>query len=88
MVFVKEPNNPYDPNAVAVQTLDGQDLGYMPRDINHRFLLDTCFGYVYSVGQTEQGLWGFQVSKYSPAATSVVLKRHELFGKPLETARS
>lgn len=64
MAFVKEPTNEYDPNAVAVQTLDGGALGYIPREETKRFLQDLCFGQVLSVGQAEegQGMFGFRVS--------------------------
>lgn len=65
VVFLKEPDNEFDPNAVAVLTLDGRKLGYIPRDESRRFLLDACFGFVASMGAThsEEGeeLWGFKV---------------------------
>lgn len=52
LAFIKEPSNPYDPNAVAVSTLNGTSIGYIPRDNTSRFVQDLCFGLVYSVGLT------------------------------------
>jgi HIRAN domain len=34
LLLVREPDNPYDGNAVAVFTLEGRKLGYIPRDVN------------------------------------------------------
>jgi hypothetical protein len=36
-VFVPEPDNPHDPNAVAVE-IDGRLVGYLSRDENRRWL--------------------------------------------------
>ena len=36
-VFVPEPDNPHDPDAIAVQ-IDGQLVGYLSRDENRRWL--------------------------------------------------
>jgi hypothetical protein len=36
-VFVPEPDNPHDPNAIAVQ-IDGRPVGYLSRDENRRWL--------------------------------------------------
>jgi hypothetical protein len=36
-VFVPEPDNPHDPNAIAVQ-IDGRLVGYLSRDENRRWL--------------------------------------------------
>lgn len=35
--FVPEPENPHDPNAIAVQ-IDGRLVGYLSRDENRRWL--------------------------------------------------
>src|SRR4051794_685699 len=35
--FVPEPDNPHDPNAIAVQ-IDGHLVGYLSRDENRRWL--------------------------------------------------
>jgi hypothetical protein len=59
LVFKKEPENPYDPNAVAVHTLDGIPLGYVPKERTGAFLHQMCFGQVQSVGQADGGgMWG------------------------------
>jgi hypothetical protein len=36
-VFVPEPDNPHDPNAIAVQ-IEGRLVGYLSRDENRRWL--------------------------------------------------
>ena len=36
-VFVPEPDNPHDPNAIALH-IDGQLVGYLSRDDNKRWL--------------------------------------------------
>ena len=62
-MMVKEPDNPYDHNAIAVQTLSGQTLGYVPKEHTARFPHDTTFGHVYSMGRASSvGLWGATVS--------------------------
>lgn len=33
LLMVREPDNPYDPNAICVKTLDGAICGYVPRDL-------------------------------------------------------
>lgn len=59
LAFKKEPENPFDPNAVAVHTLDGIPLGYVPKERTGAFLHGVCFGKVHSVGQAEGGgMWG------------------------------
>ena len=61
--MVKEPDNPYDPNAIVVQSLSGQTLGYVPKDHTARFPHDTTFGHVYSMGPVSSvGLLGATVS--------------------------
>ncbi len=32
VVFKREPQHPYDPNAIAIHTQDGRSVGYIPRD--------------------------------------------------------
>ncbi|KAL4447434.1 hypothetical protein ABPG75_004653 [Micractinium tetrahymenae] len=63
VAFVREPANPHDPHAVAIRTLAGASLGYIPRDKTFHFIQDLCYGSVGSVGQaeSEEGLWGFNV---------------------------
>lgn len=50
VMLVKEPNNEHDPDAIAVHTLSGHSLGYVPRDFNNKFPHDTNFARVQSVG--------------------------------------
>lgn len=70
VMLVKELGNPYDPNAIVVQTLSGQALGYVPKEHTTRFPHDTTFGHVYSMGRASSvGLWGATVST-SPCATA------------------
>ena len=59
--MVKEPQNIYDPNAIAVQTLAGQHLGYVPKEHTDRFPHDVTFGHIYSLGPNALGLWGVTV---------------------------
>jgi len=47
----KEPENPYDPNAVAVKLLDDTKLGYIPRDETSGFVYSITFGRIRSIGQ-------------------------------------
>ncbi|PSC68471.1 HNH endonuclease isoform A [Micractinium conductrix] len=62
VAFVRERDNPHDPHAVSIRTLDDRSLGYVARDQTFHFTQDLCFGAVGSVGQQgEQGLWGFNV---------------------------
>ena len=49
-MLVKEPNNEHDPDAIAVHTLSGHSLGYVPRDFNNKFPHDVNFARVQSVG--------------------------------------
>lgn len=38
VVFRHEPNNPHDPNAVAITTLAGLSLGYISKDKTAHFM--------------------------------------------------
>ena len=58
LAFVREPDNVYDPHAVAVRTLDDVPLGYVPRDRTASFVHRICFGRVRSAGATDKGLYG------------------------------
>lgn len=65
LAFIKEPNNPYDPNAVAIQSLDGTNLGYISKDANSAFIHPVVFGFVHTVGKSsihEDAKWGFRVA--------------------------
>lgn len=50
------------PDSVAVLSLRGALLGYVPRRHTHRFVHDTNFGHVYAINQDAAGLWRLTVS--------------------------
>ena len=50
------------PDSVAVMSLNGSLLGYVPRRHIHRFVHDTNFGHVYAINQGAAGLWRLTVS--------------------------
>jgi hypothetical protein len=49
-MMVREPHNPYDADAVAVQSLHGHGLGYIPRGETFRLPQPVTFGRVQSIG--------------------------------------
>ena len=53
------------PDSVAVMSLNGSLLGYVPRRHIHRFVHDTNFGHVYAINQDAAGLWRLTVSAAS-----------------------
>lgn len=60
-MFISEPSNPVDQNAIAVCLLDGGSLGYVPREMTKFFTHKVTFGRVSSVGPNEKGLYGMFV---------------------------
>eukprot|EP00466_Bigelowiella_natans_P018819 jgi/Bigna1/81207/fgenesh1_pg.78_\ len=54
----REPTNPYDPDAIAVRTLNGTQIGYVPRALTSRFRHPIAFGRVESIGKSPSGAWG------------------------------
>lgn len=54
------------PDSVAVMSLNGSLLGYVPRRHIHRFVHDTNFGHVYAINQDAAGLWRLTVSANFP----------------------
>ena len=50
------------PDSVAVLSLSGSLLGYVPHRHTHRFVHDTNFGHVYAINQDAAGLWRLTVS--------------------------
>ena len=47
---------------LRAQTLGGAVLGYVPRELTHRFQHDTTFAHVYGIGvAADAGLYGAQV---------------------------
>ena len=61
LMMTLQYDNGYSSDSVAVQTLSGTLLGYVPRRHNHRFIHDVNFGHVYAVGQDAAGLWRLTV---------------------------
>ena len=60
-----ERSNVHDPQAVQVCTLDGTDLGFIPKHLTQRFISDTTFGRVDRIvgpGPQAGGLLGCRVS--------------------------
>ena len=53
------------PDSVAVMSLNGSLLGYVPRRHIHRFGHDTNFGHVYAINQDAAGLWRLTVSEFT-----------------------
>jgi hypothetical protein len=51
LACAREPDNPHDPNAVAISTLDGTPLGYVPRASTGAFRHRLVFGEVASAGR-------------------------------------
>lgn len=74
--FVQEPDNPVDPNAVAITSLSDVPLGYVPKSCTGPFIHRVCFGLVCSVGQAENStLYGFtaEVQPRVPPITVLAL---------------
>lgn len=53
LIMEREPYNTHDPNAVAVRSLDGKKLGYIPKQETTPFIHSACFGKVRSVGPNQ-----------------------------------
>ena len=66
--LVREPANVFDPNAVLVETLWGDVLGYVPADMTHLFPHEAYRGIVEFVGQSRVGLWGARVRSSATAS--------------------
>lgn len=62
LLLMREPANPYDKNAVAVMTTDGQKLGYIPRGDAKR---------IASILDAELGIAAYCRSK---GTTSIIIK--------------
>ena len=61
LLLEREPLNPHDANAVHVATLNGQSIGYVPRDWTGLFRQPVALGFVSSAGQNEKGLHGCSI---------------------------
>lgn len=86
LAFVKEPENAYDPHAVAVTTLDAVPLGYVPRERTQAFVHSVCFGKVLSVGKAASGLWGCSADVQPKMPPLVVLPVPETLKRRLHVA--
>eukprot|EP00241_Pyramimonas_parkeae_P019554 CAMPEP_0114281954 /NCGR_PEP_ID=MMETSP0059-20121206/3292_1 /TAXON_ID=36894 /ORGANISM="Pyramimonas parkeae, Strain CCMP726" /LENGTH=304 /DNA_ID=CAMNT_0001402547 /DNA_START=45 /DNA_END=959 /DNA_ORIENTATION=- len=53
LLLVREPENPFDANAVAVRTLSGESAGYVSKHMTHHFIQDITVGRVVSVGASQ-----------------------------------
>jgi len=65
LLLLREPGNQYDKNAVAVHTLSGKQVGYVPKEIAPEFKLGALMGRVVSAGKTEGGLTGATVTAHN-----------------------
>ena len=61
IMLLPEPENEFDSHAIAIKKLDGQMLGYVPREMNqmHEFLHGVLFGHVEDSGQASGDQPGF-----------------------------
>ncbi len=64
-MMVKQFDNIHAPDSVAVMSLKGQLLGYVPRRHVARFVHDTHFGHVYAISQDVASLWRLTVSPWT-----------------------
>lgn len=49
LALVREPNNPHDANAIAVKRQNGQQLGYLPRELAKETISTESHGYRHAV---------------------------------------
>ena len=61
-MMIKRYDNIHASDSVAVMSLKGHLLGYVPRRHSARFVHDTNFGHVYAIGQDAASLWRLTVS--------------------------
>jgi len=54
VLLEREPSNAYDPNAVAVRTLDGVSLGYVPKAWAPTVVEDVSLGRIIASGELDQ----------------------------------
>ena len=68
----KDPKNKFDPNAIQVRRLGGEDLGFVPKELTRRFPHDVTFGHIHHVGQVPKiGLWGALVNPLPSTSKSM-----------------
>lgn len=51
MQLTKDPDNEYDVHAVHITDLEGCSLGYVPREMKHKFCYPVTFGVICSMGR-------------------------------------
>ena len=71
--MIKRYDNIHASDSVAVMSLKGHLLGYVPRRHSARFVHDTNFGHVYAIGQDAASLWRLTVSLCVSCVLSVCL---------------
>ena len=71
LMLLPEPSNLKDPNAMAVCTLKGRQLGSVFREQNLKLQFGLGFGKVWSIGKNEAGLWGARASTYEQFSLSL-----------------
>ena len=49
LVYVREPRNPYDKNAILIKTKDGLELGYIPKENNTKLAENIDKGLKYKI---------------------------------------
>ncbi|KAK2075804.1 hypothetical protein QBZ16_001545 [Prototheca wickerhamii] len=74
LIIAREPDNPYDREAVRILSLDGRPLGYVARTDTHHFTRRQVTGRIASLGQAQQGsgLLGYRI-ECQPAIRCVAL---------------
>ena len=76
----KDPKNKFDPNAIQVRRLGGENLGLVPKELAGRFPHDVTFGHIHHVGQVPKiGLWGALVNSLLPTLKSTDAR---IYGMP------
>lgn len=84
LLLVREPTNEFDPNAIMVQRLDGNTVGYVPAELTNLFLFDVTFAIVTSVGPNDKGILGVKATckPASPSLDIDVLPRSQWETRP------
>lgn len=60
--FVREPNNPYDSNAINVMTMSGLSVGFIAKDKNSQLAYDLDHGKRFNVKVASISGGGFDCS--------------------------
>ena len=51
VMAVRDPSNPYDPNAVKILNLKGEQLGFVPKDEAPAFQLEVSTPWAWFLGE-------------------------------------